>query len=350
MRERDKVLVAILGTAIVIGGIFFASNLYDGGTRIREAANNINIAGTNGREKALLDSLAASTDPVDTRSLLYSDVELLDLPIYPEAWVDRNFSPSERANKLISGDVSDPDNDNLSNKEEYFYGSNPKEAYSLCVFAGEGCNKPNDAEAVNQGISPLTGLELITPGKFTIKKQEFAIFDRIEDSFETASREGVDYPTLYQLSRQIDLSNQLESIDILEQEDTRDNFINYINIRISIIEDFSQDNELTNFIEIYQTSELPELEKTKEKYIDLEQRMLNTFAPKRYNKAHKAYIFLFQKFQDLIDLRIEGISSSTSETEEFKKRSQDQATELVWAFRAVNELEEEIKEFEDEEE
>ncbi len=346
MRERDKILVAVLGTVLIIGGVFFANTAYENSRQTQRVEDNF-LAQSNNTSQEELNQLAANSNPVDTEKLLFSEVELLDLPIYPVAWVERNFSPNEQANQFVSGEVSDPDQDGLTNKEEYFFGSNPKESFSLCVFEGDDCSKPNDGDAVEQDISPLTGLELITPGRFTVKKQDFAILNRIEDSFEVAAKEGVDYPTLYQLSRQIDLSDQLNAIEILEQEDNRDNFINYTNIRISIIEDFSQEDELTNFVEIYETSQIPELQSTKDKYIDLEQRMLNTFSPSRYAKAHRGYIFLFQKFQDLIDLRIEGIETETNNTESFKERSQSQATELVWAFRAVNELEEAVAEFED---
>ena len=341
MRERDKLAVVILGTLLLIGGILYASSLYDLSSNPlipNQTQNNNSNTNLTGSSLARLSQI----EPASTRDLLYSDITFLELPIYPSAWVARNFEVSEEVNELISGPGADPDNDGLVNKEEYFYGSNPKTAVSLCINLGEDCNEPNDGEAVRQNTSPLTGLELIVPNRFSIKKQDYAILNRIEESFETASEEGVDFPTLYQLSRTIDLSEEVAAIPVNSTVNERDTIIDYTNVRIDIIERYSEENEISNFVELYETSSADELRQIRESYVELENNLQNNFVPEQFVETHRAYVLLFRKFQELIDIRVAGLENPNLDLEEFREVSQQKATELVWVYRLISEAEERL--------
>ena len=340
MRERDKLLLVILGTTLLLAGIFYVSGLYD----LRNSPLNFNNQNNSNNSASENDSFARlqGIQPTKTRDLLYSDITFLELPIYPTAWVERNFEVSEEVNELVSGPAADPDNDGLINKEEYFYGSDPKDANSLCINVAAGCDRPNDGEAVARNISPLTGLELITPKRFSIKKQDYAIINRIEESFETASAEGVDFPTLYQLSRQIDLGDELEAIPVNGTENDRDTVTDYINVRVDIIETYSEENEISNFIELYETSNVDELLAIKQEYINLENNFQNNFVPAQFVETHQAYVLLFQKFQELVDIRVAGLQNPDLNLDEYRAVSQEKATELVWVYRYISEAEERL--------
>ena len=337
MRERDKLLLVILGTALLLAGIFYASSLYDLSNTPLDFVNRSNSVNPNRDEESF--ARLGTIQPTQTRDLLYSDITFLELPIYPSAWVTRNFEVSEEVNALVSGPGADPDNDGLVNKEEYFYGSDPKDANSLCINVEAGCDQPSDGEAVEQNISPLTGLELITPKRFSIQKQDYAILNRIEESFETASEEGVDFPTLYQRSRQIDLSGELNAIPVNEAENDRDIVVDYINVRVDIIEAYSEENEISNFIELYETSDVDELLAIKQEYINLENNFQNNFVPEQFVETHRAYVLLFRKFQELVDIRVAGLQNPNLNLDEFRATSQDKATELVWVYRYISEAE-----------
>jgi hypothetical protein len=346
LKERDKLIIALLCTIAIIGGIIAASNWYS--KRDLPIVLNKNNDNSDTQDDEAIAKLS-KIKPTNTKDLLYSDISFLDLPIYPQAWVKRNFSVSDEVNLLVSGPSGDPDKDGLINKEEYFYGSDPQKKISLCINEKEGCDKPNDKQAVDSNISPLTGLDLVTPKKFSIKKQDYAIINRIEESFETAAEEGVDFPTLYQLSRKIDLSPELNSIKILITENSRESLLNYINLRVDLLENYSEENELTNFIEVYETSNIQELTDIKKKYIELEEKLTNNYVPKKYTDAHQAYILLFKKFQQLIDIRINGLSQTDVNIEQFRSVSKEKSTELVWVYRFISESEERIKKTDDKE-
>jgi hypothetical protein len=335
LKESQKIVIAVLGTITILASVFLATNWYNNRNKTIILESDVPVTDLNAE---ILTNLDTQKNLIETRELLYNEISFLDLPIYPEAWVKRNFNVTDQTNKLISDALADPDKDGLTNKEEYFYGSDPNKAKSLCVNV-EKCDQPDDKQAVDQDISPLTGLTLVTPKQFSIRKQDFAVVNRIQDSFETASKEGIDFPTLYQLSRNINLIDEINAIEILTTENNRESVNNYINARLDILEKYSEESELSNFVEIYEASSIEDLQKIKDKYVALEEKLQNEFVPIKYTQSHKAFILLFRKFQNLIDIRMEGFREGDIEMTEFQKKGKTKATELVWVYRYVSETE-----------
>ncbi len=62
-----------------------------------------------------------------------SDAALLVLRAIPNSWLDDYFSPAERADPAISGDMADPDKDGLANLLEYAFDFDPAEDSSASL-------------------------------------------------------------------------------------------------------------------------------------------------------------------------------------------------------------------------
>jgi hypothetical protein len=277
---------------------------------------------------------------INPEDIVFQTVTLDQLPVYPQAWVERYFSQSERVNNLVSGPAADPDNDKLSNKEEYLYGSDPRNKDTLCSGKPDRpeCSGKNDGENVRNGISPLTGLSLEELGRsFKIKRSDFQILDRVKDSFEQQAKEGIDFPTLYQLSRAVDLNSEFENISVNVLEDTREGLLTYSQKRLELIKDFINNDELTNFIDIYKITNPNDLASVRQKYIEQAGKLKALGVPRRYLSSHKAYVLVFDKLIKLIEHRQEGLKTSSIFSDGFKADSKKKAVEVVWAYRKVNE-------------
>lgn len=280
---------------------------------------------------------------------LYQIVKLADLPIYPDSWVARNFLPEERNNVLISGPLADFDGDGLSNKQEYFLGSNPKLKDTLCEARKDNLpvNKSSkiicdglgsDKIYVDKGISPLTGFTLETPQQFKILKQDLAILQGVKTSFETASSEGVDFPVLYQLSKNIDLTGESDQIEVKTTTDTPENIINYRQVRLDILTQSIGENQFSGLSQVYQTNKIEQLEIIKEQYQKQLDKLKIAAVPQKMIPTHKTYILITKKLQALVEFRIYGIKDKKLNDPEFTKLAKQKATEVVWGYRILSEI------------
>jgi hypothetical protein len=284
-------------------------------------------------------NLGNRTNLVNTEKLIYDTINFRDLPVYPESWVAKYFTSAEKGNQLLAGQTADADGDGLTNKEEYFYASNPRQKDTLCEGKTDGqkCTGKTDKQLVEENISPLTGLELVKYETLRIKKQDFAILDNIQNSFENAAKEGVDFPTLYQLSRATDLSDQFKALRVITQDDNRENLLNYLNLRVNLLQDLIAQDQVSLFTEVYQSTRVEDIRKTRDKYQAKNDELRTTPTPKKFENIHRSYIFFFENIVDLLNFRAEGIEKKTLESAESKKTNQTKAVAVVWAYRSLNE-------------
>ncbi len=338
---RQKVGVAIFLTIVIIGSLFYVVNFGNPFISSQRGERNLLFA-TSPEFQRNLQELQNVGGTIDPENIIYTRIKFEELPVYPEAWVKRNFSPEEFRNVLISGPEADADNDGLTNKAEYLYGANPKNKFSLCGSStGEGprCGL-SDKQNVDAGISPLTGFALENDQEIVIQRQGENVLKTINNSFENASEEGVDFPGLYQESKLIDLNQEFSEIEVLTNADNRQNFLNYLKLRVeiirSVLSDEEQENELSGLIRIYSFSKVEELEAEKTKYGNVVNRLKNTEAPESFSDIHRANIIIFSKIEDLIDHRIAGITNDQTSSLEYQALSKEKAVEIVWGYRKLN--------------
>jgi hypothetical protein len=272
-------------------------------------------------------------------TVLYKEVSLEDLPIYPKIWVDRYFSPEEQVNALISGEAADGDGDGLSNKQEYLYGSNPRVTDTLCenrLDKNIQCSGRNDKQNVDANISPLTGLSLDTPKKFQIKQQDFAFISQLKDSLTEAANEGVDFPTLYQEARLVNLRSEIPSFDIQGVDNNRQTVLDYLSNRLKVLDGFVSNDALGSFSKVYSYTKVEEFDKAITQYQDIKTQLKSAPVPKKYLDSQRAYLFLFDKLLDLLAHR-KTIIGQPVPTEEFKKLSKQKSVAMAWAYQNLNE-------------
>lgn len=340
LNQSQKIALSIVATILVVSTLYFSSlwlgnpNFRKNLLGVKEENNSALIA----RLNAQTESLTQKVGLVDPAALIYDTISLKDFPVYPSGWVQRNFTPEERENKLIFESDNDPDNDGLSNKLEYFYGSNPKNKDSLCngIQDGKICVGRNDKENIDANISPSTGLIMDPIKQIQIKKQDVSIIKEIQDSFENASREGVDFPQLYALSKKIDLSDEVNQIKINPVPNTRQNILSYFEFRTQIIKNIISGDELFDFSKIYSLNNVSELNELKDKYFNTLQRIIQTQPPETYSSVHKAYIYIFQKISDVVTFRIDTILNQTAENIENQEEAKKKAVEMIWSYQNLN--------------
>lgn len=342
LSDTQKIFVAVL-LSIIIGIIIVGSYNWFTNENFRSNILGKNFSPTTAKntDTSLLDSVNKLNETlvkINPEDIVYKTINFEDLPIYPNTWVEKRFSSLDKSNALISGPSADPDGDGLSNKQEYLFGSNPNIKDTLCDGKTDNnlCKGRNDKQNVDAGISPLTGLDLNTPKKIKIPRQDLSIISQIQDSFENASKEGVDFPELYQKSRSIDLSKDMDIIEVSTQEDNRDNILNYQQVRVDILKEFVDEDEVASFTNIYQYTKLEDLVKVKKRYTDLKDKLQMTLVPKKYKNSHKAYVLVFQKLVNLINHR-ENIIQKNSYTDEVQQESQKKVIEVFWGYRRLNE-------------
>lgn len=332
LTKKQQNIIALIGTFVVVGLIVSVSIALTYTPPAERDSDNV---------VSLNDALSGlnSIDTINPQSLIFEEVSLQNVPLYPIAWVERHFSPIERGNDLISGPNADPDNDGLTNKLEYFQGSDPRNPDTLCngVVDNNNCFGRTDGQNVLLGISPLTGLSIESIGTFVLFKTDIPILDRIQNSFEQQTREGVDFPTLYQLSRTIDLSNEYNEIQISSQKDNRQSILSYQEVQADILSGYLNDNQLTNFIEIYQITEPEELNEISVKLTEKVASMKQISVPESYVSVHRSFTMVFETLIDLVEHREQGLRDQTIFTEEFKEQSKAFAVRTTWAYRKMNE-------------
>ena len=344
LSDTQKSLVAFGLTGLILvvigGGIFISKN--------PSFINNIQGKKTDKTDQqsdqnrpvlqSTADSLNKALTKIGTDAVIYQTISFEELPIYPQAWVDKYFDSKEQANALIGGQDADPDGDGLSNKQEYLYGSDPTNKDSLCdgKIDNKVCFGRTDKQNVDAGFSPLTGLQLDTPKKIKIKKQDLAVIGNLKNSLETASNEGVDFPTLYQLAKTIDLTQEMDKQKVISVQDTAQGFLDYQQFRVEILGDFANDDEFSSFTKIYELSTKEDFDSYIKKYTDIRDKLVAASVPQKYIEAHRAYILLFQKLVALVQHRKEGVLAG-SIGPEFKEKSKQISTEMVWSYKRLNE-------------
>jgi len=336
LTEKQKNFFAVLFSVITLGVVITVFVLLFQGPGEEEEV----VSSTTNRElQENLDRLNRLSD-ISPEDLFYEEVTFEDLDIYPSAWVERNFTPSERNNELLSGASGDPDRDGLINKLEFIYGSDPKNIDSLCNGESneEFCAGLNDKENVDAGISPLTGLPLDEETrKFTINFQDRTVIESLEESFDNAAREGLDFPTLYQLSKTVDYTEQVETITVITEPETRQNLLDYTDFRITLVEDILGSNELQSLSRIYSLVSIDELTSQREALSLKLQEVENYQVPNTQAEGHKLYIFIFRQLLDLVDLRIDAIEKNTLDSEVYQQDARDTSISIVWSYRKLNE-------------
>lgn len=344
LNQKYRVAIALILTVGILSGLVYFST---GGTVNFNNKNKQNNSsnGSLSTDPDLERNLAKLNNIVDSyqpKNIVYDYLQYEDLPIYPPSWVGRNFTETEQKNALISGPEADADGDRLSNKLEYLFGSDPKNKYTLCGKddGSDKCSK-TDKENIDKGISPLTGFGLETNREIVLKKQDTVVLQSIQESFETASNEGVDFPILYQESNLIDISSQLDEETFITVEDNRESYTVYTNTRLDILDKFLSDKELDSslngLIAVYQTAKISELETLQARYTDLLKILKNVPVPITYTRSHQAFMLMFKKLIKLIGNRKDALNKKITNIDEFKAINKKLAVEVVWCYRKMNE-------------
>jgi hypothetical protein len=342
LTERQKQFTVVIISIILAGGITFGV-AYFTNSNFRDSimgGKQDTVTQINGEELTQsLNNLGQSLSKFNVDEILYENITLENLPVYPIAWVERYFTLSERQNALISGPAADPDKDGLSNKQEFLFGSSPRLADTLCLGKTDTpiCKGKNDGENVAALISPLTGGTISASRVFRVSKQNSKLIENLQNSFENSSREGVDFPSLYQLSKEINLDDYYNSFKVIGVEDNRDSFGKYIEARTSIIQGFVDDSELNSLSEIYGTNDPVQLKTVRDVYQSRLDTLKAAPVPNRYVNTHKAYLSIFTKIIELVNFRIEGINKDTIGDETYKTDSKKLAVEVVWGYRKLSE-------------
>lgn len=353
LNNLQKLLIILILTCLIIAGTVF-SVAFISDPIFRSGILNIprQLTGNNDQQKIVnqeLKNLQANLDTLTNTQEYYKEYSIEDLDIYPEAWKNRNFDLSEQKNSLISGAKADPDKDSLTNQQEYFAGSNPKKTFTLCQDIKKGdkpietspfiCDGRNDGDLFRSNLSPLSGLDLDIIPKFTVLNQDFSMINSLRESVENASREGNDFPELYQLSRKINLINQLEEQKLVTGQNNATDILKYRQDRIVITQDFITQDAITPISQVYTLTKPEQFDAVIKKYQEISSRLSDLPTPPQYKTAHQANLLLFKKIIELYVLRKEYIIKKTTDTPEFQSKAKEKSVEAIWAFRRLNEEE-----------
>lgn len=352
LKEWQKV------TLTIVLGIFITSSGFFGFYYFTDTNFRNNIQGyTTGRNaitrnreeyaKTQLNAINELLVNFDRTGNYYSEYTFADLDIYPDSWVKREFNESERANGLISGPGGDPDGDGLPNKLEFFYGSNPKKSRTLCEGFEVGqkpydtfpfvCDNRNDKELIDNFISPMTGLDLDTVDKFRVLNQDLAIVNNMKTSFEKASDEGVNLPTLYQQSFLVNYEELLDNYNVRELEDKAVNILEYRNFRFDVVDVLVGDNEITSISQIYTATKPEQFDSLAYQYGQILKRIETIGAPSTYVKTHQLYQLLFESLIDFTNLRKSGIEQNNAQSENYINASKAASIKIGWVYRRLKE-------------
>lgn len=328
-----SVILTILSLVVILGVFLFLTNTTFKNFFYPDSDQPIEVteSGTSN-----LNNLLTSVNP---DNLLYQEITYEELDIYPKSWIEKYFSSSEIGNLAFSGTSGDADGDGLTNKLEYIYGSNPRKQFSLCLEGDQkNCKGQNDKQKVDSSISPLTGATLQKNRKFRVSRQDNSILKSLQDSFETATKEGVDFPTLYQQSLLIDLSSESDQIKVTEVEDNREQLVKYTQFQIDVIKQNADSSDLDTLGNVFKSSNIVELEKLKTLYSQTKARYESEPVPSSNKRQHQLYILIYSKVVELIDLRMEAVNTNSTDTPDYQDRLKKKAVEAVWGYRILNEI------------
>ena len=355
LQDWQKIIIAITATILITGSVFGGynwvanANFRDSVTAFFDPSyqSRVNPSGLDSATLREVNNINNILSGIDPTLDVYETIKMTDLNIYPKPWVNRYFNEDQRLNALVSGPSGDPDGDGLTNKQEYFYGSSPLKRDSLCDGKNIGdnvsptspvkCNGQTDKQLVDARLSPLNGLELDTPATFRVLRQDKVILDDMRDGFEKASEEGTDFTTLFQLSKEIDLTPELEAISVNNIADEATAILNYRKTRLEIIGSFVDGSEITSLSKIYQIVQVEQLTNLKKQYQRQVDRLIGLGVPESLVTSHKAFIFVFKKLVELVAYREEGFQNKTTGTEEFKTTSRQKSIEMIWGYKRLGE-------------
>ncbi len=339
-----QVIALILLGVIMFGGWFGYSYLSGGfkNTPIAILDNSLPKQ-VDDSEQKVKDLTAAlqnrlKTDPYN--KIVIQEISLFDINVYPSKWQKKFFNDTQIQNKLISGADSDPDKDGLTNRQEFLVASNPLKAYTLC---GEkkstdiNCAR-NDKENVDAKISPLTGFGFDVTQKIKVNSTEAVVIDNFKESFDIASSEDFDFPEIYQLAGTVDLSPELDKIEISTLPDEVANIGRYFDARIKTLQEYGALDEFTGFSKIYKTSDPKEVLKLKDVFERMVKDLKNLVPAKSQKKLHQATILAFTKNLEVVNLRIDYLTKpelKLGDMPESKAKSKQKYIELMASYRLL---------------
>jgi len=273
--------------------------------------------------------------------LVFQQITLDQLELYHKGWVERHFNESERVNQLFAGANADADQDGLINRLEYMYGSNPRNRDTLCSGATDkpGCEGKNDKQNIDAGISPLTGQKIIPNRPIRITNQDQAVLRALETSIDNAAREGLDYPTLYQLSGTIDNTKLIEQVSITTVEDSRQSIMDYTTFQAEFLKELTSSDETANFQRVFVPTDAAALDSLAVEYQTKRDALKAVQVPSRFSSTHKGYVYIFERLIELTRTRAEGIRNNQLANKEYQTRLKDKAVEMIWGYRYIDSLE-----------
>jgi hypothetical protein len=334
-------LIILIISSLAGAGIFYLKP--EKTLKIEQKANN---------DTTLIEQKLAEIGAIDPDDLLYDKLIATDIKIYPSSWTNKYFSKSELKNTLISDSASDADSDGLSNQQEYYYGSNPKNKYSFCEIlpdkSGPLCQK-TDRELIDANLSPLTGLKISPQKPQKVKKTDRILAEKnSETAYNNAANQGVDMVQLYQKSMLVNFEDQIEKIEFIKGEVTRENILNFLTARKKIIEDFTNQNTgLDEFTFSYLNVDPKELKNMLTRYDAIYTKLSSVAVPPFAEKIQKYHLFALNNIRDLLKFRIEESSKikidiekqALNYSQEFKDKSAEISLKVGWAYRRLQEEE-----------
>ncbi len=337
-KQFIAILIALSITGVA-GSIYYlksTDNLKN--LTLNNLASEQKIVGGSENITQAVNEIKGQLNQVDPESLLFEQVDLADLRIYPQQWVANRFTKEQQANALISGPDADPDGDGIPNRLELINGSNPLSAYSLCGDSQSdknGCTK-NDKQMLDSGLNPLTGLKAEDEGRFNIKRVDKNIVPSIQDSFANAEAEGVTFTELYEKARTIDLNPEFKATKITKVKTDRDSILKYLDSRFESIKGADANDELLTFTNIYKLVDIKKVIELEDYYKSIQSSLEPLATPSIYSNFQRGSVMLVKKILKVIDLRKQNILSGNSDTEKFKESNKKAALELFWTYRRIN--------------
>jgi hypothetical protein len=330
------IALALTGT---VGGIYYlksTNNLQN--LTLNNLALETNNDTSNNDIKNAVNEIQSQLNQADPQSLIFEEVNLADLKIYPPQWVANRFTKEQQANSLISGADADADGDGIANRLELINGSNPLSKYTLCgdaLISKPGCDK-TDKQMLEAGLNPLTGLKIEDDSRFNIKKVDKNIIPSIQESFANAETEGVTYTELYEKSRTINLSQEFKETKITSIKTDRDGILKYLDARFESLKTAEANDEILTFSNIYKLVDINKITELENYYKDIQIKLNPLPTPNIYSNFQKGSVMLVKKILKIIELRKQNILSADTNSAEFKAKNKQAALELFWTYRRIN--------------